>query len=406
MEPAKILGEFYMSMGSNFRLSPFKFHKNVEPGQRYEAIAKRSDWLFFFTLETLLLVVTAYKIWLFYNHFTSTTKPGLDTVLFSLYVALHLFVGLNSLNNVILYKQLVQLLNASDRVINQGLHGDSAVYKDEALQGLLVGGIAEMLMYVILWGCGLPLFLHHVPWFLFSGTVLPDSLKMLENYILKPAVESAVIVWIMCSVYQSWIPGVVGLTTIRLWSNSLSSHVEGRTAAALTRSFKQLQLYSRVNNDWMSAFYVPIMNLAFFSAFCWALYSTVVLYGDENIPLYVYAIFPVMLVYMASAIPSYMLPLGAITNTTNRVSMEIYQGNRAESLASVVDTVRNRGKRQVRHHTVTISKLSGRHRLIPVRPIMIDMGAGGSYVTMGTGFRIMEEASNYALLLIVLHNRR
>ena len=58
----------------------------------------------------------------------------------------------------------------------------------------------------------------------------------------------------------------------------------------------------------------------------------------------------------------------------------------------------------IRHHTLTIEKLSHRHRLIPVRPITIEMGTGGNYVTLGTAIRIMEEGFNYALLFIVLHN--
>ena len=404
MERARFLGELYMSIGSNFRLSPFKFHKNLEPGQRYEAITKGSDWLVFYFLEMLLLALTTYKTWLFYEHFTSTAKPGLGTILFSLYVVFQLVVGFVSLNNVVLHKELVQLLNASDRVIHQGLHGESSIYKDKVLQEMVVGGVSEMFVYVLLWGCGLPPFLDQVPWFSLSGTVCREPWNIIENYVLKPAVESAVILWIGFSLWQSWFPGILGLTTIRLWSNNLNTSVEGRTTTALTRSCKQLQLFTRVNNDWMRAFYVPVINLMFFAVFCWALYSTVVLYADKDIPLYVYALAPIMVVYMASVITSYLTPLAALTNTTNGVCLEIYRGNRTESLASVVDTVRTGGKRQVRHHTVTISKLASRHRLIPARPIMIDMGTGGSSITMGTAFRIMEEASGYALLFIVLHN--
>ena len=404
MERAQFFGEVYMSTGSTLRLSPFKFHKNSEPGQRYEAITKRADWLVFYILEILLLLLTAYKVLLFYEHLTSTTRPGLDTVLFSLYVMVHLVVGLESVNNLVLYKELVQLLNASDRVICQGLHGDLSVYKDEALKGFVVGGVTETSFYVLLWGCGLPLFLNDVPWFLLSGSFLPEPLSIIENYVIKPAFESVVILWIMCSIWQSWYPGVIGLTTIRLWSKSLSTPVKDRTAAALTRSYKQLQLYSRVSNDWMRAFYVPIINLSFFVIFCWAIYSSVVLYGDENIPLYVYAVSPIMLVYVTSLIPNYLTPLAALTKTTKRVSMEIYTCSRTKSLTSVMDILQSAGNRHVRHHTMTIQKLSNRHRLIPVRPITIDMGTGGTYITIGTAVRIMEEGFNYALLFIVLHN--
>ena len=175
---------------------------------------------------------------------------------------------------------------------------------------------------------------------------------------------------------ELWFPGVVGLTTIRLWSNSLSTAVDGRTSAALNRAYKELQLFTRVNNDWMRALYVPITNLGFVALFCWALFSTAVFYGDENVHLYVYALSPIMVIYGAFEIPGYLTPIAVLTKTTGEVSLKIYGGNGAEALTSIADILQHGRNRHVRHHTVTISKPSNRHRhrLISLRPIVIDMG--------------------------------